>query len=275
MNNNNPDVFVYLLIDNSLLDEVSASYVEADSTSRPPWLMPIYPASALAVSPFLVDVEAAYEAGDLDKVMSYLNVRTPALHVSIIETELDLEKISHHLRKFIFIMDPERKQFTLRYADCAVLGTLSLVLHATQWTTMRGPIKSWEIHDRSGALVQLPMSTMIENVPTPLCLDNNQLRQLDEASEPDHCIAKVKMTRNSAALPGDTAEHYKWAQASRWAWRAAGNSNPLILMFLTEAALLTRGAALQLHEIHTFLAMHEVSEFRKILQGKVNEILNN
>ncbi len=53
MNNGNQNA--YLLIDNGLLEEVSASYTEVDSKNRPLWLEPIYPDHALAVSPLLVD----------------------------------------------------------------------------------------------------------------------------------------------------------------------------------------------------------------------------
>lgn len=262
MNDNNPDVFVYLLVDNGLLDEVSASYTEADPSDRPKWLAPIYARSALVVSPLLIDIEAAYDAGDLDRVMSYLNARTPALHVSIIETELELEKLAQHLSRFIFILTPEGKQLTLRYADCTVLAPLSTVLNAAQWRTMREPIKRWNVHDRSGNLYQLPPAESIAKAPTPIFLNDEQLAALDEASEPDHCIAKVKMMINSADLPGNSAECYAWALASRRTWQAAGNSNPLILMFLTEAALLTKGAILQSREIQSFLAMDEASSFR-------------
>ena len=60
MNNGNQNVSSYLLIDNGLLEEVSASYTEVDSENRPFWLAPIYPDHALAVSPLLVDLDAAY-----------------------------------------------------------------------------------------------------------------------------------------------------------------------------------------------------------------------
>ena len=262
MSERKTEIFVYLLIDNGLLDEVSASYTETDSKDRPIWLAPIYGERALAVSPFLVDVEAAYEAGDLDRVMRYINARAPALHVSVIESSLTLEQIAQHLRQFIFIVDPDGKQFTLRYADCTVLDPLSSVLTTAQWAGMRGPIKRWSIHDRSGALVQLPPAEHVAGSLTPLYLDHNQLAGLDEASEPDHYIAKVKTMRHGAELPGKPAQHYAWARSARQAWQGAGNSNPLILLFLTEAALVTGGDILRRPEIREMLAMNEVGEFR-------------
>lgn len=266
MNDTHADVSVYLLIDNGLLHEVAKNYAESDLQSRLVWLEPIYAEPALIVSPFLIDLEVAYETGGLDTVMGYLNAVTPALHVSVIETELNLQQIAQHLRRFICILDPEERQFTLRYADCAVLAALASVLTPIQWSTMRGPITRWLIHDRIGNLVQLPPVTFIANGSTPLCLDHDQLMTLNEESEPDHCIAKVKLMHHETLLPGSVAEQHTWAKTARQNLQAAGNSNPLILMFLTEAALLTKGAIFSRNEIQAYLQMNEVGEFCRKLQ---------
>lgn len=267
MNDRPGGVFVYLLVDNSLLHEVSASYIEENPDRHPSWLAPVYPGHALAASPFVVDIDAAYEAGDLDQVMGYLNARRPALHVSIVETGLELEAIVQHLRRFIFILSPDEKQYTLRYADCAVLGPLSSILTAEQWAAMRGPITRWCIHDRAGAVIQLPSAEPVANAPTPLCLSHDQMGALDEASEPDHYVAKVKMMHNGTALPGNTAEQHAWAHAARQEWRAANSSNSLVLLFLTEAALATQGEILRRPELQEWLAMDEASTFRNKLQA--------
>lgn len=270
MSHDHSDVCVYLLIDNGMLDEVSASYAEDAPESRPAWLAPIYPERALAVSPLLVDLEAAYEGGDLDRVMHFVNARKPALHVSVIESALDIGQLAHHLGRFIFILDPQGKQLTLRYADCAVLAPLSELLTSAQWATMRAPVARWHIHHRSGALVPLPSAASTAVAPTPLCLDRDQLLALDEASEPDHYIAKVNMMRNGEALPGSAVEQHEWALAARRAWRAAGNANPHILKFLTEAALVTKGGVLRRSEVAEFLTMSEVSAFR----NKVGDLID-
>lgn len=272
MNDGGDNVFVYLLIDNALLHDAPAHRTEAGTESRPPWLAPLYADHAVAVSPFLVDVDAAYLSGDIDQVMAYVNACRPALHVSIIETGLALERIAQHLRRFIFVLDPHGKQYTLRYADCAVLAPLSTLLTAAQWATMREPIARWSIHDRAGAVIQLPPVERMETGPTPLCLDNDQLAALDEASEPDHYIAKVRSMRNGAALPGDPAEQHAWAHAARQAWRAAGNANPRMLLFLTEAALLTRGEVLRRLEMQDLLAMDDAGAFRGHLRELVKDI---
>lgn len=272
MSQGNSNGSVYLLIDNGMLDDVSASYAEDALDSRPAWLAPVYPERALAVSPLLVDLEAAYEGGDLDRVMHFVNARKPALHVSVIESALDIGQLAHHLGRFIFILDPQGKQLTLRYADCAVLAPLSELLTPVQWATMRAPVAHWHIHHRSGALVPLPPAEATAAAPTPLCLGQDQLLALDEESEPDHVIAKVNMMRNGEALPGNAVQQHEWAQAARRAWRAAGPSHPHILMFLTEAALLTRGAILRRPEVAEFLAMNEVSAFRSRLRELVDDL---
>jgi len=262
---NNDTDSMYLLVDNGLLHGKSASYSEIDLNSRPSWLAPIYPDQALVVSPLLIDIEAAYEAGDLDRAMSYLNACTPRLHVSIVEANLDLEQLARHLRTFIFILDPEGRQFTLRYADCTILAPLSSILSSAQWAIMRGPITRWGVHDRSGVMIHLPPVESGEAVPTPICLDQAQLAALDEASEPDHYIAKVNAMRHGAALPGNTAERHAWAQAAREIWRRAANPNPDILLLLTEAALVSAGKILHHMVNGDLLMIAELDTFRRKL----------
>lgn len=274
MTDRNDEVSAYLLIDNGLLQEVSAGYTEADIESRPAWLEPIYPDRALEVSPLLIDVEAAYEAGDLDQVMRYWNARKPALHASIIETRLVHAEIAEHLRHFIFILDPSGKQFTLRFADCAVLAPLSSLLTVEQWATMRKPITNWDIHDRSDSITELQSSQLGTCTSTPLQLNEVQLTALDEASEPDHFIAKVRMMHHGASMLGTAAEQHAWALAARQIWRAENNSNPSLLLFLTEGTLLTRGRLLRRVDIASLFKKSDASSFREKITEFV-EILKN
>lgn len=261
MSGTNGELFVYLLIDNGLLHEVSAGYAGTDANSRPTWLEPVYAERALEVSPLLIDVEEAYEAGDIEQVMGYMSACKPALHVSIIESELKLGELAHHLRRFVFIVDPNGKQFTLRYADCAVLAPFSSLLTPPQWGAMRGPITRWAVHDRSGSMIQLPPIESDARAPTPFCLDWEQLAALDEASEPDHFIAKAKMMRHGGDFPGDAVEQHAWARSAREVWRAVGNSNPQFLTLLTEAALATRGSILNRSETRDCLKLSDVDLF--------------
>lgn len=263
---------VYLLIDNGLLQASSASYVETDSQSRPAWLTPIYTERALEVSPLLIDMDAAYEAGQLDQVMGYVNALVPALHVSVIESSLPLAEMAQHLRRFIFILDPEGKQFTLRYADCAVLTSLSSVLTEAQWAAMRCSIARWCAHDRSGRVIKLRAAQAIEDIPTPIRLDRDQLAALDEASEPDHYLAKVKMMHHGAEFPGTAEEQHRWAAEARQAWRASRNPGQLYLLFLTEAAVVSRGKVLRRPEISGYLMMDDVSAFKKNLRALNDEV---
>lgn len=267
MSESHANVFTYLLIDNGLLQEVSAGYEEDDAKRRPVWLEPIYGERALRVSPLLIDVEAADESGDIELVMRYLNARKPALHASIIESGLNLASAAQHLRRFIFILDPDGKQFTLRFADCAVLGPLSTILTAAQWATMKGPIARWGIYDRSGSIVQLLPGEQDLSVSTPLRLDREQLAALDEASEPDHFIAKVKMMRHEKSLPGTTVEQYTWALKARQIWLMKNNTNSLILERLTEAALITSGKVLRGNNIEHLLEIDHLEEFQEGLSG--------
>ncbi|WP_312486544.1 DUF4123 domain-containing protein [Massilia timonae] len=269
MSASNGELFVYLLIDNGLLQDVSAGYAEADAKSRPVWLEPVYAERALEVSPLLIDVEVAYEAGDIEKVMGYVSAGRPALHASIIECNLKLGELAHHLRRFIFIVDPNGKQFTLRYADCAVLAPLSSLLTPPQWGAMRGPITRWVVHDRSGSMIQLPPIESDARAPTPFCLDWEQLAALDDASEPDHFIAKAKMMRHGGDFPGNAVEQHAWARGAREVWRAVGNSNPLFLTLLTETALVTRGSIINREEVRNCLALIDIDTFAAQLKELV------
>ncbi|RYE81011.1 MAG: DUF4123 domain-containing protein [Oxalobacteraceae bacterium] len=262
---------LYLLIDNGLLQATSARYAEIDSQSRPSWLALIYTERALEVSPILIDLEAAYDGGDLDQVMGYVNALVPALHVSVIETQLSLAEIARHLRRFIFIFDPDGNQFTLRYADCAILTPLSTVLTDAQWSTLRGPIARWCAHDRSGHVIELRSVPVIERAMMPLELDSDQIAALDEASEPDLYIAKVKMMRHGEELPGTTAEQHCWASKACQAWRASKNPSHLYLLFLTEAAVLSRGKVLRRPEILAYLLTDDINTFKE----KMRKISNN
>lgn len=263
MNDRSANVFTYFLIDNGLLQEVSAGYEEDGAKSRPAWLEPLYGERALRVSPLLIDVEAADESGDIDLVMRYLNVRKPALHVSIIESSLNLADAAQHLRRFIFILDPEGKQFTLRFADCAVLGPLSTILTSAQWATLSRPISRWGIHDRSGSIVHLSPGEQDIQASTPLRLDSEQLAALDESSEPDHFIAKVRMMRHEKSLPGTTAEQHMWALKARQKWRLKNNTNSLILERLTEATMITRGKVLCKNAIEDLLEKDNLEDFQQ------------
>ena len=269
MSGSDGELFVYVLIDNGLLHDVSAGYAEADAKSRPVWLEPVYAERALEVSPLLIDVEAAYEAGDIEKVMGYVSAAKPALHASIIESNLKLGELVHHLRRFIFIVDPNGKQFTLRYADCAVLVSLSSLLTPAQWKEMRGPMARWAVHDRSGSVIHLPSVESDARARTPLILDWEQLAALDEASEPDHLIAKAKSMRHGGDFPGNAVEQHAWARGAREVWRAVGNSNPLFLTLLTEAALVTRGSILNREEVRNCLALIDIDTFAAQLKELV------
>jgi hypothetical protein len=262
----------YLLIDNGLLQAASAGYAEKDSHSRPAWLAPIYTERALEVSPLLIDVDAAYETGDLDEVMRYVNALVPALHVSIIETALPLVDMAQHLRRFVFILDPDDKQLTLRYADCAILAPLSSVLTEVQWATMSRPVARWCVHDRSGRVTELRRVPAIEDVLTPFRLDRDQIAALDEASEPDHCIAKVKMMHHGTELPGTAQEQYSWASEARQAWLASRNPSQLNLLFLTEAAVVSRGKVLRKPETSEYLLMDDINAFKRNLQELADKV---
>ncbi|WP_167759766.1 DUF4123 domain-containing protein [Massilia horti] len=273
MSTQTPEIFCYLLIDNGLLQLAPSRYSEAPADVRAAWLEPIYNDKALVVSPLLIDIEAAYEAGHLDRVMELANATRPALHLSLIETTLPRAELAHHLRRFIFIVAPNGKQYTLRYADCAVLEFLPSILTPEQWKAMTAPMQRWGIHDRTHSIVWLPLGAAGEScASTPLQLSAQQMEDLNEALEPEGVLANVRAMRHGRKLPGDAGEQHQWACAARAAWEAAGNEDQLLLTFFADAVLTTRGEILRRYEVPRLLGIQQRDEFKAELRQLMDEM---
>jgi hypothetical protein len=269
------DVFPYLLVDNGLLHGTRSHYAETQESPRPDWLEPIYADKALAVSPLLIDIGAAYEAGQLDRMMELANACKPALHTSLIETSLTLVELAQHLRRLIFVVAPDGKQYTLRFADCVVLSTLSTVLTPVQWAAVSDPMTRWCVHDRDGLIRALPPAPGFrenESGHFPFQLSDHQIDDMTEALEADHVLAKVKAKPRGIPLPGNTREQHEWACAALSRWREAGNTSALMLASLVEAALSTKGEILRRHELGRLLSILEVASFRDHLRELVGDM---
>jgi hypothetical protein len=267
------DVFPYLLVDNGLLHGTSSYYKETQECPRPDWLEPIYSDKALAVSPLLIDIGAAYEAGQLDRMMALANARKPALHASMIETTLTLAELARHLRRLIFIIAPDGKQYTLRFADCVVLSTLSTIFSPDQWAAVTEPVSRWCVHDRDRSISSFPVTSSDPGPGEfPLRFTAKQIDDLTEALEPDHVLANVKALRHGAALPGNALQHYEWTCAARAMWKADDNRNDRLLTTFVDATLTTKGEILGRPEVMGLLTQQNSGLFRKQLRELVVEI---
>lgn len=67
-------------------------------------------------------------------------------------------------------------------------------------------------------------------------------------------------------MPGTSAEQYAHAEAALQVWRASKNSSHLTLLYLTEAALVSRGEVLRKSEITAYLMADDVNAFRENLR---------
>ncbi|MDB5973802.1 MAG: hypothetical protein JWR07_562 [Nevskia sp.] len=264
-----PQISSFLLIDGTLAGAVPGGPV-LSGDGRPGWLHTLYPDEAAAVSPIVIDMDAAQIASQLDQMMALVNAVRPQLHVSIIDTALSHVQLIEHLRHFCSIRTELGKTFTLRFADCAVLPVLSTILNPKQWTAILGPVTRWCVHGRDGALLTLPLAdAAIPPAPTPLLLTSQQLEELAEATAPDMLIAHIRDARHGDDLPGTVAEQHLWATEAHLAWRAAGNADDLVLRWLTAAALDTQGAVLRLRSLHALLAQPEQGAIRAGLLAEV------
>jgi hypothetical protein len=263
---------VYLLIDNGLLHGTPSHYAEDPESIRPNWLEPIYDDKDLDVSPLVVNIEAAYEAGELELAMKLANERKPALHLSLIDTPLSQAELAQHLRRLIHIVTEDRKQYTLRFADGLVLATLASVATAPQWAAITRPISRWRVHDRGGSIISLPLAPTEQECPLPLLLTAGQISDVRDALEPDHVLAKVRALRHGAELHGNAYEQYEWTCTAASLWKASGNINKVMLTSLVDAAVTTRGEILRHQRVTSLLAMQDLGSFLAELQRLVHEI---
>jgi hypothetical protein len=265
-----PQISSFLLIDGALAGAVPGGPV-LSGDGRPGWLHTLYPDEAAAVSPIVIDMDAAQTASQLDQMMALVNAVRPQLHVSIIDTALSHVQLTEHLQHFCSIRTELGKTFTLRFADCAVLPILATILNPAQWAAVARPFVRWCMHGRDGMLLALPVAdAAIPPAPTPLLLTSRQLEELAEAAAPDMLIAHIRDARHGDDLPGTAAEQHRWATEARLAWRAAGHVDDLVLRWLTAAALDTYGAVLRLRSLPALLAVFDHETLRAGLLAEVS-----
>lgn len=263
-----PEMSTFLLVDNAMLTAGDSEVIAAGD--RPDWLACLYDDQWATVSPYLIDLHAAYEAGKLDGVMAILNAIPAKLHVSFIETHFSRAELAHHLRRFIMVRCAGRKNLTLRFADCAVLPQLAIALTAEQWAALVSPMTRWHVHGYDGKLLPLPgADAETSKSATPLVLTEQQLAALDAAMLPNKVLGCLRAMRHGATLPGGTADQYRWASESCQLWRNAGNAPDIALRWLTDAALETQGAVLHQKPVVAMLIQSDLNAIRAGLHAAV------
>jgi len=240
-----PKISSFILLDSAMLGGAE-KFLPMAPEVRPDWLIPVYKDPAAAVSPLVIDIEAAELAGQLEYVMALVNAKRPQLHVSIIDTALSHEALAQHLRHFIFVRTETGKELTLRFADCCILPALATMLSPAQWVTFAGPMVRWCIHQREGAMTTLPLADMEQDVvATPFVLTTQQVESLRESAAADQLIGNVQSMRYGQILPGNPAEQHRWASEARRVWQAAGHFDSEVLFSLASAIFDSHGELLK------------------------------
>lgn len=260
----------FLLIDGAQLAVAELPVPLPDGA--PEWLSHVYDAKVAAVSPLVIDIEAASSADGGDQMMALFTAPQMQLHASLIDTTLSHEALTQHLRRFIMIRTEAGKAYTLRFADCTVLPILATVLAPGQWAAMAGPIARWCVHGLNGELQMLPTADpALCPATSPLVLADEQLAALAEAAAPSVMLAHLLDINHGEALPGSPAEQHRWACDARLLWRTAGNLDDIVLLWLTRAALATNGKALLQPRLPALLGSGSLSVIRDELLAVASE----
>ena len=265
-----PQLLSFLLIDGAQLAAAELPIPAPDEHSA--WLTHLYDDDAAAVSPLLINIEAAHDAGAGDLMMDLINALQPKLHASFIDAAVSHTDLALHLRRFTMIRTEHGKAYSLRFADCSVLPILATVLAPAQWAALVGPIARWCVHGFDGALYALPPADRtLMPAPTPLVLADEQCAALAEHTAPSMMLAHLRDMNHGEALPGTAAEQHRWASEARRLWRSAHSTDDIVLRWLTTAALDTAGAVLRQRGLLTLLRGVDCSAIRAGLLEAVSD----
>lgn len=251
----------YILIDVTLLGELK-NKPWLKRNRQPIWIAPLYGRDAIEVSPVIVDVESAFKNDRTTAMMELVNARTPQFGVSFIDSELSLQEIVQHLKKFIFILNADGEELTLRFADCLVLPALATTATPEQWAALVAPFFSWKVHDRNGCLVSLPMKSGAGFEDTPLIFNDTQLAQLKEKMAVDQLLLHLKNTTPSKASFLITLKAYELTNIARQMWWEAGHKDGvelvrfLSLVFDTDGKILNNSTLPQSLKQKDYEALH-------------------
>lgn len=252
----------YLLIDSAMIGD-APPMPWASKRRCPDWARPLYDRKAGNVSPVLMDIEAARAARRVNDVMAFANARRPQLHLSVIDTTVSLDQLCEHLRRFIYFVDEQGTEYTLRLADCAVLPALMAALTPAQWAAITAPIRSWKVHGRDGALFELPKTTSTPDETSPLTLSQQQMAALRNAMGVDQLLANLRTMRPGHQFAATPLAEYEMASKARQMWHAAGREDDATLLLLARGAFDTGGKILRLPGMPGILAGSDIQVVRK------------
>lgn len=263
----------FILVDSALLDGGADMLALTDGLNSG-WMAPLYDPEAYAVTPLLVDVDAAVSLGKVDLVMAMVNARRPQLHVSVIDTDLTLPELAHHFRQFIHIETEAGEELTLRFADSAVLPALALHLSAGQWCALAAPFATWHVHERDGSLKALPLADPKHDLsPIPFILTSEQIEALKDAMGTDRLLVNLGDMRLGESLGRNPMEAFRWASEARRIWLASGRADDALLLKFAQGVFDTKGRILRLSHLTALVAQPDLEKVWDDLRELVD--LNN
>jgi hypothetical protein len=220
----------------------------------PSWISPIYGRYAIEVSPVLIEVERALNSSKLSRMMEIVNFQRPQLGISFIDTQLGLQKMIDHLRRFIFVRTESGVELTLRFADCVALSALAAVLNSDQWAALTSPFKSWKIHGRDGETLSLPIGCRRDATSLPLTLSASQIRALRGSTGTDQLLMDLRRQRPAPQFTYTTSLAFSYADHARRIWHAAGNTDDADLIVFAGKVFDTQGRLLKAPDLLRTLA---------------------
>jgi hypothetical protein len=232
-------------------DEVAKPW--AKRKRRPSWLIPLYDRLAWEVSPVIVDIEAAYRASRIDVVSALLNQANPQLHVSLIDTPLSAFDLAEHLRLFTYLITDDRRELTLRLADCIVLTWLQKVMSAAQWAAIHRNILRWRVHSPDGQLFVLPSPDETEIVEPPLHLSDHQLADLEQLHEPYQLMSDLRAMRYGHQWAETPMKEIELAEVILRAWKQYGHTDSATRLIFARGVFDTHGRLLRMPSLGQIL----------------------
>jgi len=228
----------YCLFDGAMaFHMVSHSKLFADTGL--PWLAPLLAHQDLRLAgPFLIAHERVKrDSPEWQEIVRLVGAFPHALHMSVIQSPLDLPGLAAHLRQFAAFRDSLGDIYGLRIADNRVLAYLPRVLTREQWDSLTAPMESWTPRNRLGEQYLLPLhATRLQRsgTPDPIHLSDTQIDQLIEAGEPDALLARINRAPRLDNERETQARHEAACCCIRF-WQACGRSDQGVLLALARS----------------------------------------
>lgn len=236
------------------------------SKRRPSWMVSIYERQAWDVSPFIVDIEAAYLRNRIDAVMAMSNFLRMGVHVSFIDTKLSAIDLADHLRQFSYVVSEARGELTLRIADGIAIRWIQEVMSPEQWAAVHQPIRRWTAHSREGQLTALPGPKDVKPVEAPLMFSAHQIAALENSHEPDQLLSNLRAMRNDHRWAASPQLEFELAEKVLKVWRESRQIDSATLLIFARSVFDTKGSLLELPTLKQILSQDDPVLVRRSIE---------